>query len=156
MNYLLEINPEKIAEFDKQPHEPLSFSDSESIEKFEDEYSGVLDNLVNELDRLGYHRSPSGYGGDYYISDDHGPFRLIYVVILNPKMISRKLVDCIVSYIKGLDTEYMISVSNEFEQDLQVFNVVLTLEKGYGEFETGKIAEAFGFDPNSDLIGPIV
>lgn len=90
-----------------------------------------------------------------YQNEDVGLRRCIGVELLDRKMVRKDVLEGIAEYLAELPEEYYATISNDFDDSLELFLIAVTRHAVYGRFESIETARAFGFDPKDGDIGPI-
>jgi hypothetical protein len=153
------LDPEQVRQFARQPHEPIAFPDATSKRAYKNEIWAKYLEFEKYLARAGYTSNlgrPADDDFDFYLNQDVGIFRQISFEMTNRRMIGVELLQQIADFLQGLEDEYSVFISNEFDDaDLELFMIVVTRTKVYGAFETSRMAKRFGFDPAIGSIGPL-
>jgi hypothetical protein len=92
---------------------------------------------------------------DFYQNHDVSLFRYIGFEMTDQKMMQKNVLESIAEFLKGLPEDYWVFISNDFDDSIELFFIVVTKDIVYGQFETEKSARLLGFDPKSGEIGPI-
>lgn len=158
MNCLFEINPAKLRNHVKMPHSTPAFEDENSKSQLLSLISDAHDELEALICSEGFVSSHSPRNDetfDFYMNDDVGLFKMISLEIKTDEMVSRELLLRIFKWLKEYHDEFSVFITNEFDDSLELFFIVVTCNAILGEFESSTTAGKFGFDPNSPNIGPI-
>lgn len=158
MSLRFTVDPTFVSGHVKQPHALPKFDTLAEKRTYQDslwESSKALEALLN---KMGFSCSrATGFEAvhDFYMNDDVGEFRMLSFVIRNPKMATKKVLVQISEWLQTLDDDYSVFVSNEYDDSLELFMLIVLAGDVYGELEEPSTAKRLGFDPASKLIGPI-
>jgi len=152
------VNPRKVRSHTKSPHQLPQLKDECEEEIYQNELWEASKELESLLVSAGFSSSrvttiDSEY--DFYMNDDLGEFRMLSFEIKNPKMATKELLIKISRWLQSREPDYSVFVTNDYEDSLELFMLVVTQDIIFGELEDASTASRMGFDPQSKLIGPI-
>lgn len=152
------IDPDKVRFHAKSPHEPPQFNSNFDREKYQDDLWKASKELESLLVNAGFSSSRTTTIDDeydFYMNDDIGQFRMLSFEINTPKMATKSLIIKIANWLQTKAPDYSVFITNEYDESLELFMIVVTQDTVWGEIEEHPTARVLGFDPNSPLIGPI-
>jgi hypothetical protein len=141
------ISPELVKKLTSFSYNPPKYGADFKEEDFASEYWSVHKRLESLLGELGHASQNAANSGDvdYYINMDYGDSRFIGIEMHSRSMIGERLLDNIWEYIKSLPVAYLVALSCDFDEDLELFSIVVTTDGAVGSFEVAATAQRFGF-----------
>jgi hypothetical protein len=141
------INPDLVKEITSSPCNPPEYGVGFNEDDFANEYWSVHKRLESLLSALGYASQNAAAGGsiDYYINMDYGDSRFIGLELHSRAMIEGQLLDAIWEFLENLPVAYTIAISCDFDENLELFSIVITPDGAVGSFEIARTAKCFGF-----------
>jgi hypothetical protein len=150
------IDPDELTRLQSKPFNPPIFDNQFSEADFDREYWHAHSGLKNVLIGIGLNDSTSANSRpDFSMNEDFSLSRFIGVEIYNRGMATRNTLHQISRFLCGLSQDYIVFLTCDLDDSTELFFVVVIRDKAIGQFEEADSAQAFGFDPSSDLIKPI-
>jgi hypothetical protein len=155
---LFKVDPSAVRRHVEFPHERPHFKDATDRKSYFDELWNSSKELENLLVNAGFSSSrATTIDGDFdfYMNDDLGEFRMLSFEIKNPKMASKEVLIKVSEWLQTREPDYSVFVTNEYEDSLELFLIIITRDTVFGELEERSTATNLGFDADSEWIGPI-
>lgn len=160
MKINLIIDPEQVSRLLRPPVPPLKFASVSDEKAFLERKWAEQNQLERFLLAQGFTsnlnkgKSPDDKV-DVFLNHDLGVTRQLSFSMLDRRMVSKRVLESLAAFLGELKDTDSIAISNEFDDSLELFFVVITPGTIWGKFESGATAASFGFDPASGPIGPI-
>lgn len=143
------ISEEKVELLAKKTHDEIKFNSEEEYNNFIEKVYGKLKELEEITHQLGYKSNlrvkSNCESYDVYFADGVSAFRFLSFEIMEKKMESKNLLLTISNWLLSLEEDYTVFITNEYEETLDFYMMIVKSDKIYGMFEDVNIATRFGF-----------